>query len=155
MGSFGSPEDVARHELGHAVVAVLVGGSFDYVTVGSVVHANGKRSKGHVEGVQTPSDFDQATMLMAGMMATAKNKTVGEGSKHDIEAVAHFGQPGWFDTSNPQSPTSRAKTLVDEHRDTIDSLADRLLKSDSKSLTCQEVKTALNDSAENDAPAAA
>lgn len=119
---------VARHEVGHAVVAVLVGGSFTRVVMEPAQHGQ-IRSRARVEGVGAPSDFDRATISLAGMFAadTRDGYVNANGASHDIGAACRFGHPEWLNSDDPNAPAGRAKELVNSHREVIDELAEHLL----------------------------
>jgi hypothetical protein len=136
--------DVARHEMGHAVICILVGGVFEFVTGVRTDHGGGVRSRGHLAGSEIDDPFDQATVFMAGVYAAGGAdgwiNANGAGG-HDFHMVKRLGSAGWLDHSDSGTPAWRACRLVQEHRQLIHDLADRLLEAGT--LSYDEVRSAV------------
>lgn len=108
----------ARHEVGHALATVLIGGRFRYVTL----RPRGGDHLAHVQDISTDSAWSEAVVLWAGPYA---EKSAG-GALADAEAIESI-DPEYLHRYDEDSPSARAAQLVAEYADLIDHLADRLL----------------------------
>lgn len=125
----------ARHECGHALAAVLLGGSFRYVTIRPRRYRFcpwTHNLNGHVVGIRGLSPRDDAIMTIVGMVAereSAAGLGIPVGDQSDMEYLEGLVErvPDVFEVG-PDSPLAEAEKLVVEYADLLDVLAARLVE---------------------------
>jgi hypothetical protein len=110
----------ARHECGHALVALLVQGSFRYVTL----RPRNIKYGGHTYGIRTPSPRAEAVQGWAGSVAgfghvSIEERVLLQALAPDVPDVMELGEG---------SPRAEAEQLVAAHCALLDWLATELIR---------------------------
>lgn len=126
----------ARHECGHALAALLVGGRFRYVTL----RPRSRGNVAHVAAMTAPTPFDLAAVLWAGIVVDGDFNR-GAGDIMDLDRLRR--EVPYAMAADGSGPRAEAERLLTDQSDLLDHLAVELVRR--RTLTQREFLRAIGE----------